>query len=212
MYLVDTDVPLLLDRLQHDAQIAFIVPCGGRRFRAQRLAAPLQENRYLLWHASTGPLPESAGLKEPDRWIVDPFAGWESNAVGEDGWPHIGGYQTTVMELAICQSTDMSNVWHAELGAGNVLIPRKPDPNGFGPPIGLSHLRWTGNYWNGLGGGALKMTERWWQRFRSWTKKSATRIPRFGSLERKMAPSDGVYAFPRALSEIRRGRFRGVNP
>lgn len=213
MYISGSDIQLVLKHLEEDSEVAFIVSEGPRRFRAQRTAAPLTNNEYLLWHVPTGPLPEFMGAKKPDRWIVDPFAGWEqTSALGPDGLPSVGAHQVTIMQLWVRPTTNMTNVWHGELGPDQHFIPRPPDPNGYGPPIGISSLCWTGNYWNILGAGALETTERWWQRFRRWTKKNARRVPSFGPLDQKLSPLDGAYAFPQALAEIRRGRFRGVNP
>jgi hypothetical protein len=208
-YLLGSDIALLLDHLQDDDEIAFIVS-GPGRFLAQRQAAPIRGNKYLLWHVLSGPLPSPQPGNSPCAWITDPFAGWDR--APESPMPWFGVDCTTVFNLVICPTTDNDNVWHAELAPGSRVVQRQPDPNGYGPPIGVSTIGWLGNRYNVLGAGALKTTQRWWQRFGRWVRKRAVRINPFGSLTATVPRDHGVYAFPEALSEIRRGRFRGVNP
>jgi hypothetical protein len=97
----ENDLSILLDRLNADAQIAFIVPQGPlgprepgpallwrvgagvghrQRWRAVQTVDGLRDGRQCLWHVPAGPLPLlKAGREGPlvrtDPPVPDPWAG-----------------------------------------------------------------------------------------------------------------------------------------
>jgi hypothetical protein len=94
----EQDARILLDRLNADPEIAFIVPDGPRmppppsksgsiticssndywqRWRAVRPVDGLEDGQHILWDISAGPLLASRGVGRESQ-IPDPSAGWTS--------------------------------------------------------------------------------------------------------------------------------------
>src|ERR1041385_6904422 len=88
MYLYDDDVEILVDWLNNEADIAFIVPMGkpgwDKKWHAVRQVESLQDGQHMLWHIPSGPLPMG------DRLIEDLWSGWSEGRPGTDPEvPHI---------------------------------------------------------------------------------------------------------------------------
>jgi hypothetical protein len=178
LYVEQMDVPLLLERLNEDPEIAFLLPEGPGRWRAVwRMEEPL--GKTMLWHVPGGSLP----LLEPsgqDRVIEDPFAGWRELNPGRDhtvpyfgpGWPN-----TLLLEL-------YPRGWRGLLRTD--VIP-------------LSGLSWYGR--TSLKG-PPPSTRQWWSRFRGWIRRQATLVTRSGPWD---GPHPDIWAMPGALQAIQTG-------
>lgn len=187
LYLYENDSSALVDWLNNEQEIAFIVRVGesGRHhsWKAVGRVESLPDGKHLLWHVSGGPLPlPAADWRDPGDIIADPWAGWtERRAGAEPGVPWLG---------------NPANVFSLDLHAGT---PGK---------VGMSAFGWIGQRYRSLGNAALPSTERWWRRLRTWVRQNSILIPRYGALD---GPDREIYTFPHAYQAIAEGRERAMN-
>tara|TARA_R110002072_G_scaffold209080_1_gene366581 strand:- start:3126 stop:3704 length:579 start_codon:yes stop_codon:yes gene_type:complete len=180
IYLADSDADLLVDRLNKDEQIAFFVPREGGGWIAastlERFDQP--QYRYTLWHVPSGP----PRLRGPEaREIADPWAGWDEPRPGADPVvPYFGPGEPRTFRLTLR------------------LHGTARDPT----DIGLSGFEWIGDHYRSIGNPAPDGARRWWNRFRSWAKRNAKRVPRGGLSE--STPGE-IWAFPVALKRMEQG-------
>jgi hypothetical protein len=195
MYVHGSDLELLLERLDGDDELAWLVPTNPGSWKATAAHPEPLLATYKLWHIPSGPLPlipphSPAGLIKRDPgspeyeggWIDDPWSGWEEqsgttnptpNFCDALGWP--GAYKL-MLRLAV------------ERGE-----------------IGISTFTWVGsNRYNPPD----PATERHWRRLRTWVGRSAQKVTR-GDLEGRRPE---IFAFPSALEAIRNGTPRATNP
>ena len=187
LYIDETDAKQLLDPLNRDPEIAFIVSNGPGSWIAKKTIESLSAGRYCLWHFPSGPLPLVLGRQVPDDLITDPWAGWREVVSGADmTQPYFGpGHPGTIWLTVRTKSSDKRE-------------------------IGLSAFEWIGNWYRIIGTAAHPTTEAWWKRLRKSMKSlNATRIPRSGPLD---GPDAKAWAFPSALAKIRTGMPRDLNP
>ena len=192
MYLLRGDVELLVEHLDSDEEIAWLVGDGPGRWAAQPEHPPLEFPRYGLWHVPSGPLPLLAegGSEAEDSLIEDPSSGWQEKLAGADSeTPYFGPGHPGVYWLNL-RTTGGSTSRGAE--------------------IGMSSFEWIGNHYRAIGSPARPTTQRHWRRLRYWVAKHARRIPRIGRLNGPEPPE--IYAFPAALSAINAGTKRASNP
>jgi hypothetical protein len=195
MYLHAIDVKIVLDRLDGDKELAWIIPRGPGRWIAvpkhPRLAG-YEYGRYALWHVPSGPLPLIASqgqARTSEAWIDDPWKGWNELRPGADPQvPYFGAGHSGVYWL-------------------NLRVAASP-VEGLAR-IGMSSFEWIGNHYRIIGRPAEKATELHWKRLRSWAGRNAERIPRSGPVD---GPGAEIYAFPTALRAIRAGATRSPNP
>jgi hypothetical protein len=187
LYLEEADAALLLDRLNEDPEIAFLMSEGTDRWRAMWRIDDLL-GKTMLWHVPGGALPR---LKPngTHALIKDPFSGWQELSPGLDSFvPYFGsGWPSTLlMDLYVRQ-------WRGLL---------RPDI------LPLSGITWYG----ALPVASAKphaSTRRWWNRFRGWLRRHAVQITRSGPLD---GPRADVYALPAALRSIQGGMERDPYP
>jgi len=73
----------------------------------------------------------------------------------------------------------------------------------------MSSFGWIGNRYKSIGSPAAKETVNWWRRLKNWvSKKSITKIPRFGPLE---GHNKEIWVFPSAYNKIQNGKKRDIN-
>ena len=175
-YADEGDFRVILDWLNQNDEIAFIVSDGPKRWRAVHTVPRLEDSLQIcLWHVPSGPLPLRyplpSGRIDP---ITDPWSGWtELRGRADHAWPYFGFYYVGVIWL------------HRRLRSEE-----KPDT------ISLSSFGWTGNQHAKAGHSAPEATKKFWASLRSWTKMNAVRIPRSGPLD---GPRPEIWAFPSAL-------------
>lgn len=195
MYLADPDLDLLLERLDTDDEVAWLVSAGNRKWRAQstqpadlRAVDPTGQ-RYALWHIPSGPLPLLAANRNDRDFISSPWAGWTEVRTGEDdripyfgaGWP------------------------------GTYFLNLRIGPTNSGFDIGLSSFEWIGNRYAALGEKPTPATEKHWRRLRRWVSSTSSRIPRAGDIGDPQQQAE-IYAFPAAAQAIKGGALRAPNP
>jgi hypothetical protein len=198
MYIEPADFARIVDHLDDDPEIAWIVGDGGRWVAKPRLDR-VPPSMVCLWHIPSGPLPlfvripfaripGGADPVEQKGVIEDPYAGWEDPMGGEFEEPHFGDPPGVV-----------SLILQVKGGPGD-----RPDH-----AIGISTFGWIGRHYSALGRVPVPSTTRWWQALRKWVKATAVRVPYSGPLD---GPKPEVFAFPAALEAIRSGAPRAASP
>ncbi len=220
------DLHLLLDRLNADPEIAFIVPdhpvglengtqdypsgswaptvrvlMGGpnpelqgvpariQRWKAVQGVEALQDGHHSLWHVPAGPLPlvnmdpgprpliGPEGSNDPP--ILDPWTGWTGPAGFGPG----------------CHPWIRLELWTRHRPYTQQEHGALPELNAFwidqNDLLAISGFQWTGSHFRP----ALRQTQRWWNRLKSWMERAAVRL--------RVNP--GFWAFPSALQKLKGG-------
>jgi len=186
MYIDKLDLEMLINWLNEDINIAFIVADGSKRWKAVSYIEKYEDNRHCLWHRESDPLPLLRKLL-PDGKISDPFTGWKETKTGADPKvPYFGAGHPGVYWLNARVESINNSAY-----------------------LGLSSFEWIGNRYRALGIEANPATKKWWERMQRWVKKQAVKIPRDGSWD---GNNPEIWAFPSALRKIKSGRKRDSNP
>lgn len=187
LYATEADLADVVRWLSDDEEIAFIASAGPKRWIARPVLEGVQFNRIALWHIPSGPLPLVPGRAwQRERWIDDPMRGWKERKTGLDATvPFFGAGHPGI-------------IWLNAETAG-------PD----GEEIGMSGFEWIGNRYRPEECGAHSATERWWGRLRKRIRSAAVQVPRLGPLD---GPDPDIWALPGALSRLRLGATRAINP
>jgi hypothetical protein len=190
MYVLNTDVDLLVTHLDDDPDLAWLAADGPKRWKASP-RHPQLRGRIGLWHIPSGPLPrlDEDPTKAVSSWIHDPFEGWDELRPGRDPTtPYFGAGHPGVYWLNLRTDADR---------------PRRT------ADIGLSSFEWIGNRYRAIGSPAHPTTEKHWRALRKWVAKVATKVPRTGNLD---DPGAEIWAFREALEGITSGVGREPNP
>lgn len=151
LYVDEADVELLRERLNADAEIAFIIPEGPGRWRASWQVDDAS-GMTVLWHVPAGPLPLLTPLGQ-DTLVEDPFAGWQEREQGfYEYLPYFGPSEPRTLLLTLVYPG-----WRG--------LPRDWMP--------LSGVSWYGRT---AARSPHPSTRRWWQRFRSFIRSHASLV------------------------------------
>jgi len=182
------DFEFLIDWLNNEDDIAFIVPNGHKSWIANKELNNFSNERLCLWHVPSGALPLLRGdTAQPDGIIENPWGGWTEERTGANpNNPYFGSGHPGIIWL-------------------NVRYESNEDKD----TIGLSSFGWIGNWYRIIGQAAPAATEKWWQRLRRWVKKSSVRIPREGPID---GPDPEIWAMKSALEKIKSGVKRESSP
>ncbi|MGA2053600.1 MAG: hypothetical protein ABSH19_09840, partial [Opitutales bacterium] len=179
---------IILEWLNRNDEIAFIIADGPGRWRATLNIPRVDAPRTCLWHVPSGPLPllrpHPSRLTDP---IFNPWKGW----------------------VELRTSTNQTTPYFGAGHPGVVWLNRRLQARLFGEGVGLSSFEWIGNRYSVIGSPAKEVTEKFWQSLRRWVKKSSKKIPRSGSVD---GPHPEIYAFPSAHASFVRGQGRDPNP
>lgn len=75
IFVDEPDAKLLIDWLNQEDEIAFLMSVGRGKWKAESSVADLKDGEYSLWHIPSGPLP--LGYSNYDqRIIANPWQGW----------------------------------------------------------------------------------------------------------------------------------------
>ena len=210
----EDDVPLLLNRLNDDPELAFIV-CEGRlpspatrpsesgvtgredvgctpalsiHWKATKQVQSLADGDHRLWHFAGYPLsPARDGIGPTD----DPWAGWTE--VVEEG-PRAGRLGCAPSSLIHLQLWSRHRPYTArELSSGAIKASWWMEGREF---LASSHISWIGNRYASIGAPAHPSTVRWWARLRRWMGTNTTPL----KVRRQV-----FFAFPSALVRLRSG-------
>lgn len=187
LYIDENDASILLEALNADPNVAFIVADGPGKWVAHGTIHGVEDGRFCLWHVPSGPLPLLSPSAETVE-VEDPWSGWtELRAGANRTTPYFGAGHPGVIW------------WNKRTRSRSVA-----------GGIGLSSFEWIGNHYRIIGSPAAPSTEAWWAGLRKFIRKQkAMRVPRSG-------PVDGdhpvIWALPSALTKIRAGLPRDNNP
>lgn len=152
-YALDADLDLVLEHLNGDPAIAFIVADGARRWRGVERRPAVPGGQHLLWHRPGGPPPLVGPGK--DGVIADPMAGWQERAASAiPGVPFFG-------------SVPMIITWDVARETFGV--------------VPMSAFGWIGDRYRAIGQGASKDTTKWWKALQKWVSQQTREFPRAGS-------------------------------
>lgn len=194
-YAVDDDFRVIVDWLNQDEEIAFIVSEGPTRWKAVR-----QINFHhvpkdcSLWHVPAGQLP-LVGSGEEGRVVEDPFSGWEDPRFQQRS-----------------QYADFVPSPSPYFGPGcPVVIDLSFRPKGrLVDSVGLSNFGWIGGHYSSIGSPAPEEPRKWWDKLRRWMDKtSAKRIGRSGPMS---GDDKEIYCFRGAYELFLIGTPRDENP
>jgi hypothetical protein len=187
LYLYDEDADRVLEMLNDDPDVMYIVSDGPSRWKAIAALTSVPAGRYGLWHVPSGPLPLLGLSREREGWIADPSSGWEELKPGFDpSTPYFGAGHPGIFWL---------NLKNELPGSENY--------------IGLSSFEWIGHRYDALGVKASADTDKWWKRLGSGIRRVATKVPRGGPGE---PTKPEIYALPNALAAFQRGLPAARNP
>jgi hypothetical protein len=184
VYALESDLQTIVDHLNADADVAFVIPDGPRRWCTADRISRITAGHHALWHRPSGALPlVGSSEKQPDTPILDPDAGWEErlpSAVA--GQPFFGSHPSVI--------------WLHVSSGGPGIVP-------------MCAFGWIGNRYRAIGQGATPATSKWWRRLQRWIRSQAT-IVRRGNLQAS-GPMD-VAAFPAAFTQLQNGVPGELNP
>ena len=208
LYATPADLDMVIQWLNEDDEIAFVMPDGPERWIARKAISCIDRARYCLWHVPSGPLPllgdggavirevrgwlaTRMGIPMPSRsprrhvddWIADPWKGWRGSIGANPTQPYFGSHPGIIW-------------FNAAIQAEEQVVP-------------MSGFEWIGNRYKPLGRGATRATEEWWRRLRRRVANAATRVPRGGPTS--TMPLE-IYALPGALEAFERGAKGAMNP
>ncbi|WP_254519203.1 hypothetical protein [Aquimarina sp. Aq78] len=182
LYLNKEDEKELLDLLNSEEQIAFLVSDGNKKWKAVKSLTEFTTDRISLWHNESGPLPLLTESGE-DEWIENPWNGWTEKRTGANPiTPYFGAGWPGVIHLNI--KTD------------------------YNDEIGMSSFEWIGNHYSIIGISASDTTKKFWSRLKRQIGKRSTKLPRADFDGAK----NEIYTFQSALVEIKNGKERRHNP
>jgi hypothetical protein len=187
LYADEADLAEVVRWFSDDEEIAFIVSAGPKHWIARHALEGVHFNRIALWHIPSGPLPLVPGRAwQRERWIEDPMRGWKERQTGLDPTvPFFGGGHPGIIWL------------NAETAGPN------------GEEIGMSGFEWIGNRYRPEGLSARPPAEQWWRRLEERIRSNAVQVTRLGPLD---GPDPEIWALPGALSRLRSGAIRAINP
>ena len=111
MYLAADDVVGVLEMLNADEEVAFLVKDGPNRWKAILSVPTLPPGRIAIWHIPSGPLPLLAADKQQhDGQVQDAFSGWNELLIGADPTtPYFGAGHPGVIWLNLHVSPSERN-------------------------------------------------------------------------------------------------------
>ena len=183
-YADEKDFKTILRWLNEHSEIAFIVPDGPHRWKAELAVSGLRRSYIALWHVPSGSLPllHPPPSNKEDR-IRDPWRGWKELFPGADrSCPYFGPGHP-----------------------GIIWLNRQPRSSSVRGAVGMSGFEWIGSRYSRVGSPVSPATRRFWSHLQKWIEESATLIPRKGRLT---GPRREIWAFPSALASFKGGRLR----
>ena len=171
----------LLNLLNSEEQIAFLISDGQKRWKAVKSISEFPNDNITLWHIESGNLPLLTKSGK-DEWIENPWNGWTEKRTGSNPKnPYFGPGWPGVIHLNI--NTD------------------------YDDEIGISSFEWIGNHYSIIGISASDSTKKFWSRLKRKIAKISTKLPRADFEGAK----NEIYTFKNALLEIRNGKERRHN-
>jgi hypothetical protein len=213
----ENDVPILLERLNEDPELAFVVrgevtplpmsthpaalgfetdvtdpaPAYATRLKVSNRVETLADGQHDLWHFVGAPLTRTFEGLGPDG---NPWEGWVEVTGGESRCGRLGDaiFPFSIIHLRLYSRHRPYTA--EEISSGRVLTSWWMEGREF---LAASQLSWIGNRYASIGAPAHPATVKWWNRLRRWIRATATPL--------KVHPRVTFQAFPSALERLHRG-------
>jgi len=182
IYLNKSDEKELLNLLNQEDEIAFLISNGENRWKAVRSLDDFPNSRIVLWHIPSGKLP-LLNSDDQEEWINEPFLGWTEKRTGND----------------------VSNPYFGAGWPGVIHLNIRTEDN---ERIEMSSFEWIGNHYSVIGISASDTTKKFWNRLRRLIKKNSVQVSRSD----REGSKPEIFAYKGALSEIEKGKERNMNP
>jgi hypothetical protein len=189
-YTLETELRAIVDHLDEDPEIAFVIENGARRWKAVDRMPRITPGHHALWHVPSGapPLLDRAHDEDAAPRIADPFAGWEEKLPSANAQkPFFGSYPGIIWLHVSANAVSAS------------------------PVVPMNAFDWIGDRYRSIGHGAVPSTRKWWRRLQTWIKSRSQIVPR-GSLRASPPVPVDVAAFPAALAKLQSGASGEMNP
>jgi len=191
IYMVEDDVPILVDWLNGEENVAWVLKVAQvgclYRWQAFHTIASVAPGEYCLWHTQFQRLTIPSGSpRVMDTAILDPFLGWNQ-------WLDHDRAQTP---------------WFGALHPGPFHFCYNPKGHEAPNSIGRSGFSWLADYFRPIGHGADLDSKKWWQRLRRFVKKETVRVSWPPDIDSRLR----AYVFPRANEMHMLGTPLDVNP
>lgn len=204
-YADEDDFISIIERLNDDSEIAFILPCGNGKWIAKKQIEQLGKGDHCLWHIPGGEIKQyiegekniisgvlrrllnaPKKMSEKSGTVSNPWNGWKGpHESGKIDVPFLGN-EPNIMQLTV----NMTGICNDNA-------------------IGMSGFGWIANRYKAVGSPAHKTTVNWWNRLRRWIRKtSAAKITHLGPLDH---PQPEIWAFSSAYEKIKNGKERDPN-
>jgi hypothetical protein len=189
IFVDERDAKLLVDWLNQEAEIAFLVSVGGGKWKAEASVADLKDGEYSLWHIESGSLPLWCGSHYQGT-ITNPWEGWTDLPLAESPTRPISGVNCPgVISLTLhTRHQPYSKQELNELSVCNGLLMREKDI------MIVSDFQWIRDRY----GSAPRQTHRWWRRLNYWVSRQAVRLTPAGVRW-------SFWAFPSAFKKLKSG-------
>lgn len=179
----EEDAKILIDRLNQDEEIAFIVHKGVYEGFNQWKAVPtvdsLSDGNHSLWHVPGEPLKTCGGYGS-EQIITDPWNGWTGSLRWGNSARIYLNFNTQLHTQSAYYEIDKFSVFDAKRKAGGDQF------------LKVSNFRWEGVF----GHTPREQTHQWWKRFKRWVGREAVMLR-----HRKYATI--YWAFPSAFQKLK---------
>lgn len=206
-YATRDDLLPLLNRLNEDSEIAFLMPDGDTRWKAVQQISTFREGKHYLWHLPSGPLYYErpphlpSQLREMYKSIPDPWTGWDDQLLPERYQEtlnpiYMGAYWKGWIQVPSRTKEDVLVKPNLPITPSILIFTIQHGTYSVDEALPFEHdIFWRANYFRLIGSPAHPETEKWWARFKRWFTKQTTRI-----IQVSYTPKP--YAFPNAYRKI----------
>lgn len=213
MFLYGEDFTTLLNWLNNEPDIAFIVTDSHNRWKAVHHIDHFDEGFQLLWHIPSGdlpiaPRPGPIHLRPQYTMVKDPWTGWDDPyaeerqmqrlAISGINYDQVSTGKISVADfLTHPYFRKQPNIAQSTVTMDLNLYMKSYMPN-LENVICKSWLHWRGNYYRSIGYEANPLAVKWWARCKRWITKQSVRVT-------SVTYTPHPFAFPAAYELIRNG-------
>lgn len=199
VFLDEQDAKNLINWLNQEQEIAFIVADGLNRWKAVSTVASLEDGEHSLWHVPGGEL-TLWGACDFEEIIADPWNGWTTEPRTR-AFPNIPLLVQPYFEVAHpaviwldlrTRHRPYSQQERNELRVLNASLLRDTDY------MMVSDFQWIGNHYQP----APQQTHQWWKRLKKWVEREAVRLRQFNDAKGKF-DRWSFWAFPSAFQKLK---------
>jgi hypothetical protein len=174
------DLPILINWLKEQEDIASIIYSGDQKYKAIKEIKPYYNNRYCLWHFVNDKLPlitTNQPVKE-QKFIDNPWDGWTAYDL-----------RSSIKQLPITLPEDKENTPYFGAGHPGIFL-FKINMDHTQDSFSISRFEWIGNHYSASGNKSTPEAKQWWEKLKRMIKNNS---------EFK----DGSYLFPDFIDKWR---------